>query len=226
MNRSEGLNNSKFQIAIIFMLYAWELPKPVYCDSCERRGICHVWHSRLTLVPLFSNGGATVTLSFGRLAENTKNRVPRLYTLYLLHNKMCLQRRPLGDISANVEKRKELSLYIRGRIVGKHEEGAKATSISKDLQIPRSTVRYTIFQDPLRDEGYSKPRTGRPEKYSERFKRNLISFVRKEPKATMAKIRKHIGAKPRPAWASTKCSSAWSRPFPRRPATTKIRCKR
>lgn len=33
-------------------------------------------------------------------------------------------------------------------------------------------------------------------------------------------------AAPRPAWASTKCSNAWSRPFPRQPATTKIRCKR
>jgi hypothetical protein len=33
-------------------------------------------------------------------------------------------------------------------------------------------------------------------------------------------------AAPRPAWASTKCSSAWSPPFRRRPATSKIRCKR
>jgi len=33
-------------------------------------------------------------------------------------------------------------------------------------------------------------------------------------------------AAPRPAWASTKCSSAWSRPSPRLPATSKIRCRR
>ncbi len=33
-------------------------------------------------------------------------------------------------------------------------------------------------------------------------------------------------AAPRLAWASTKCSNAWFTPFLRRPATTKIRCKR
>ena len=108
---------------------------------------------------------------------------------------MCPPRRPFGVISANIDRRKELSPYMRGRIVGQHDKGAIPAEISRELQVPDSTVRRTIFLDPLRDEGYSKPRCGRPEKYSERFKRNLIHFVRKEPKASMAKIRKHMGVK-------------------------------
>ena len=63
------------------------------------------------------------------------------------------------------------------------------------LQIADSTVGDTIFLDPLRDEGHSKPRTGRPEKDFERFKRNLVYVVRREPKASIAKIRKHMGVK-------------------------------
>ena len=108
---------------------------------------------------------------------------------------MCPPRRLLGVVSGNIDKRKELSPYMRGKIIGQYEKGAKPADISRELRIADSTVRDTISLDLLRDKGYSKPRTGRPEKYFERFKRNLVHFVRREPKASMAKIRKHMGVK-------------------------------
>ena len=98
----------------------------------------------------------------------------------------------MGIISGNIDKRKELSPYMCGRIIGEYEKGARPAEISKVLQIADSTIRDTISLDPLRDEGYSKPPSGRLEKYSEGFKRNLVHFVRKEPKASIAQLYKSI----------------------------------
>ena len=64
---------------------------------------------------------------------------------------------------------------------------------------------------------------------------NKIDLPQADPDRVKEEIEKIIGidatdavecSRPRPVWASTKCSSAWSPPFLRRPATTKIRCKR
>ncbi|RFU28819.1 hypothetical protein B7463_g7528, partial [Scytalidium lignicola] len=108
---------------------------------------------------------------------------------------MATPRRVLSEINGNIIPYKDLSPYMRGKIMGKVEEGKSPAQIAKDLNIPDSTIRDTIFKDKLRNDGKSILRPGRPDKYSERFKRNLISFVRKEPKASMAKIRKHMSVK-------------------------------
>jgi len=108
---------------------------------------------------------------------------------------MATPRRPLGEINGNITPFKDLSPYIRGKIIAKYKDGIKPAQIAKQLNIPDSTIRDTISKDIVRNEGVSRARPGRPDKYSERFKRNLISFVRKEPKASIAKIRKHMQSK-------------------------------
>ena len=103
---------------------------------------------------------------------------------------MCLKRRVLAELDTNITPRKDLSPFVRGIIVGQALEGRKPARIAKELNIPDSTVRDTIEKTLLRNDGFSKPRSGRPDKYSERFKRRLVLFIRKEPKSSMARIRK------------------------------------
>ena len=64
--------------------------------------------------------------------------------------------------------------------------------IVKELKVPDQTVRDTLKLDLLCNKGYSRPRPSRLDKYSNRFKRNLIFFIRKNPKASYTKIRKHF----------------------------------
>ncbi|RFU26796.1 hypothetical protein B7463_g9544, partial [Scytalidium lignicola] len=88
---------------------------------------------------------------------------------------MATPRRVLSEINGNIIPYKDLSPYMRGKIMGKVEEGKSPAQIAKDLNIPDSTIRDTIFKDKLRNDGKSILRPGRPDKYSERFKRNLIT---------------------------------------------------
>ena len=80
---------------------------------------------------------------------------------------MVTPRRPLGELSSNIVPNSDLSLYIRGKIIAKAEEGKRVAHIARELNIPDSTVRDTIKLDPLRNEGYSRHRPGRPDKYSD-----------------------------------------------------------
>ena len=101
---------------------------------------------------------------------------------------MATPRRPLEELSTNITPFKDLSLYIRGNIIRKVEEGKKPAQIVKELKVPDQTVRDTLKHDSLRNEGASRLYPGQPDKYSDRFKRNLILFVRKNPKASYTKI--------------------------------------
>lgn len=75
--------------------------------------------------------------------------------------------RPLASITGNRLPKCHLSPYQRGQILGKQSEGATPTKIAHDLNLDRSTVRYTIAVDPLRIEGKSQPRTPRGKLYTE-----------------------------------------------------------
>ncbi|KAH9203289.1 hypothetical protein DL95DRAFT_321725, partial [Leptodontidium sp. 2 PMI_412] len=104
-------------------------------------------------------------------------------------------RRPLAEGNTNITTRKELSAYIRGKTVGKAEEGRRPAHIAAELKLADSTVRDTIEFDLLRNDGASHTRTGQPTKYSLRFKRAVVNLIRKEPKSSFEKIRKHFGTK-------------------------------
>ena len=101
---------------------------------------------------------------------------------------MPTPRRPLGPINGN-SIRKELTPYKRGQITGGVESGQTPAEIARALNIPDATVRSTISRDPLRNEGHSRPRSGRPKKYSDRDELPILRFVRNNPKATYEGIR-------------------------------------
>lgn len=77
---------------------------------------------------------------------------------------------PLGETNSNIESYKDLPPYIRGKTMGKMEEGKKLAQIAAELQIPDSTIQDTLRNDPLRSQGISQKHTGWPKKHSDRFK--------------------------------------------------------
>jgi hypothetical protein len=83
----------------------------------------------------------------------------------------------------------ELTPSKRNKIVGASHFGATAKQISNLYKIPLSTVKDTIRLEPLRNKGKSLPRKGRPKEYDHVFVRNLLRFVRTNPKVTYAGIR-------------------------------------
>ena len=70
-------------------------------------------------------------------------------------------------ISANITPFKDFSLYLRGKIIGKVEEGKRLAHIAKELKILDFTIRDIILLDLLRDKSTSKTRPDRPNKYSD-----------------------------------------------------------
>lgn len=66
--------------------------------------------------------------------------------------------------------------------------GATLTEIGKALSLPVSTVHSTCKADPLRDEGRSRPRAGRPKSWTPAEERLLLRHVRRNPNDTCAEI--------------------------------------
>ena len=95
-----------------------------------------------------------------------------------------MPRTPLGTISPKIVRNKELTPYTRGIIVGRSLAGETPTKIAADLQIPRRTIRTTLSATTKREEGVSKPRSGRPVCYTGREKRSILRLARSDPTLT------------------------------------------
>jgi len=97
-------------------------------------------------------------------------------------------RTPLRNISGNRPSHSRLTPYMRGQVVGQAFKGAKSTEIAEDLKIAESTVRYTLQQDELRDDGHSLPRTPRNKSYTDAEERLCVRHVRLNPKDTYQQV--------------------------------------
>jgi len=104
------------------------------------------------------------------------------------YTKMPPLRTPLGSISGNHRKGKELTPYMRGQIAGQAFKGAKPAAIAIDLNVPRKTVKYTLQQDELRDDGHSLPQTPRGKSYTNAQERLCVRHVRLHPKDTYQEV--------------------------------------
>jgi len=102
-------------------------------------------------------------------------------------------RKALGPISGNIQKRRELTPYERGKIAAAAELGLRKAEIQAVYNHPESTIRKTISLDPLRNQGTFLPRSGRPKKYTAHDKRVLLRHVRLNPKDTYAQVRAACG---------------------------------
>ena len=77
---------------------------------------------------------------------------------------------------------------MRGKVAGLAFKGSNPYEIDRVLSLTRSTVQYTLQQDPLRDEGEYLPRKPRNLSYTEHNKRVLLRHVRLNPKDTYKQV--------------------------------------
>ena len=97
-------------------------------------------------------------------------------------------RTPLGAISGNRFKGCEISPYMRSKVVGKASEGRNSYQIARDLKLKRETVRYTIQQDELHNNGHSLPRKPRNKAYTDHKERLLVCHMQLNPKDTYKQV--------------------------------------
>jgi hypothetical protein len=105
------------------------------------------------------------------------------------------QRTPLGAIDTNRSRGKELSPYIRGKIVSMSIGSASASQVQAKFGVSRQAVRGSIAQDSQRPDGESLPRSGCPATYTDRDKRLMLRNLRLFPKSTFDDRRKESGVK-------------------------------
>jgi hypothetical protein len=95
------------------------------------------------------------------------------------------QRTPLGQTDGNRRPRgHELTPYERGKIEGAAAAGLSLSKIGALVKRVKSTVSTTLEKAGSRSNGHSKPRSGRPQKYSDRDQRAMLRNLRLEPKST------------------------------------------
>jgi DDE superfamily endonuclease/Transposase len=70
--------------------------------------------------------------------------------------------------------------------------GQKRSLIADTLNLAPSTVQYTIDKSTLRNKGNTLTRKGRPKKYTNRDRRQIVNFVRINPKSTYEDIRQNL----------------------------------
>jgi transposase len=89
-------------------------------------------------------------------------------------------------------RRRELSPHRRAMIEGMHLAKLSSREIARLMQIPNSTVRETIKRIPLRSNGQSLPRSGRPPKIDRAAERNILRYCRQNAKVTYAQIKREL----------------------------------
>jgi hypothetical protein len=85
---------------------------------------------------------------------------PCFYQPYHKMANISTQRTPLGELSSNIIRGKELTPKVRGKVLGMKEAGHNVPYIMRRLKLSRCAVRYTIDQDELRDDAETLPRPG------------------------------------------------------------------
>ncbi|KAL2786194.1 hypothetical protein BJX66DRAFT_313127, partial [Aspergillus keveii] len=126
-----------------------------------------------TSIPGFSERTAPVK----SLRTNLTRRVAtRLH--HQLQKNMPPQRRPLAPLNNDRIQNNELGIYRRGQIEGLRKIGLPMATISRVLDIPKSSVQYTIELSPQRLNGASISRSGRPKLINERTKAHILRLIR------------------------------------------------
>jgi transposase len=103
-----------------------------------------------------------------------------------------MPRSPLGPISANIPRGKELTPHTRAKVTTLREEGISIREIAERTKISENTVKWTLKSEPRRNAGITPKRTGRPRSYTERDQRSILRFVQNNPKSTYVDIRQNL----------------------------------
>ena len=89
-----------------------------------------------------------------------------------------MPRTPLASISGNKPRNIELNQCQRGMIIEAQALRHASAEIAKTLNVPRTTVIYTLQKDSERNNERFKSRSSRPGMFSDRDRRRIIKFAR------------------------------------------------
>ncbi|XP_018550156.1 centrin-3 [Lates calcarifer] len=123
------------------------------------------------------------------LTEDQKHKVKESSEMLDADNGKETDGREL-KVSNRSIKSKEHSADLRDKIVARHKSGQGYKTISKALNIPRSTVASIIVKWKKFGTTRTLPRVGRPQKLSKRAKRALVREVTKNPMVTLTELQK------------------------------------
>lgn len=104
-----------------------------------------------------------------------------------------MNRVPLGAITGNIPRRKELTPSQRSKIEGAADFGGTPTEIAKRYNFSRPSIYDTLNNIDSREDHKSTSRSGRPLSVSEHLERLITRFIRKEPVATYAEVKFECG---------------------------------
>jgi hypothetical protein len=105
---------------------------------------------------------------------------------------MPTPRVPLGAIDDNIIRRQPVTPFTRGYIDKGAASGQSAASLGRELGKDESTIRKTLKLNPLRIDGNTQPRSGRPPIACPRAIRRLLRLVRHEPTLTYAQVKTRL----------------------------------
>ncbi|EKG09082.1 Transposase Tc1-like protein [Macrophomina phaseolina MS6] len=106
---------------------------------------------------------------------------------------MAPQRTSLKELFGTHTPNQYYSPNQRGILLSCKALGKKPTWFQKHLGVPESSVCSTAQLAPLRNEGRSQIRTGRPKCLSDTDKRHILRVVRANPKLTYKEVREVTG---------------------------------
>ena len=90
------------------------------------------------------------------------------------------------------KKSKELSEDLRTKIVEKHGQSQGYKSISRDIDVPVSTVHNIIKKFTAHGTVANLPGCGRKRKIHERLQQRIVQMVDKEPRSTSKQIQAEL----------------------------------
>ena len=99
-----------------------------------------------------------------------------------------MQRTPLGPRDLNRQYNKELTSYLRGSIATWSAVGLRPHAIKAKTFITPSIVKSTLLREPLRIEGKTRHRSGRPSILYPTDKRHILRIIRRNPKISYKDI--------------------------------------
>jgi transposase len=89
-------------------------------------------------------------------------------------------------------KKRELTEFERGEIIGLWKGGHSERNINEILDIPKTTIHRTITDYKDSEKISAAPRSGRPPKFTERDVRHLAKIVKEDRKQSLEEITKKI----------------------------------
>jgi hypothetical protein len=99
----------------------------------------------------------------------------------------------MTPVSHNRQFNSHLSPDTRTKIVTRYNCGFTPTAIVLGLNLIDMTMRYTLEKDTERDKSHSLPRKPRNKSYTHVEERNILHFIRSNPKATYAQVKREVG---------------------------------